>query len=146
MYYRVYAPNGALSCKKPLPGNPFIGRIKATSVPPPHTVASLKRALVQAEALPDPSGDLTSLFQTKDARAAMASTARVDILGGDIGATSQTAVALVFLSSPKLWFLFQPAGEEDEVGELHYRESVFDGLVSNVSAFLTFYFRLGSGG
>lgn len=81
--------------------NPFIARIKATSVPPPHTVASLKRALVQAEELPDPSGDLTALFKTRDARKAMAKGARVDILTGELGATPQTPVALVFLTDPE---------------------------------------------
>jgi hypothetical protein len=81
--------------------NPFIGRIKATSVPPPHTVASLKRALVQAEELPDPSGDLTGLFKTRDARRAMAKGARVDILTGELGAMPQTPVALVFLTDPE---------------------------------------------
>ncbi|KAJ7687874.1 hypothetical protein B0H17DRAFT_678946 [Mycena rosella] len=81
--------------------NPFIARIKATSVPPPYTVASLKRALVQAEELPDPSGDLTGLFKTRDARKAMAKGARVDILTGELGATPQTPVALVFLTDPE---------------------------------------------
>ncbi|KAJ7726313.1 hypothetical protein DFH07DRAFT_782753 [Mycena maculata] len=100
VYYRVYALDGILRCKNDK-GNPFIGRIKATSVPLPHTVASLKRALVQAEGLPDPNGDLTGLFQTRDARTAMVMNARVDILTGDLGATAHTSVALVFLTSSK---------------------------------------------
>ncbi|KAJ7833145.1 hypothetical protein B0H14DRAFT_2801532 [Mycena olivaceomarginata] len=100
VYYRLYAPDGMLACKK-LDQNRFIGRIKATSVPPPHTVASLKRALVQAEELPDPDGDLTQLFQTTEAREAMVPSARVDIMNGNIGATSQTPVALVFLINPQ---------------------------------------------
>ncbi|KAJ7236099.1 hypothetical protein B0H12DRAFT_1238605 [Mycena haematopus] len=58
--------------------NTFIGRIQVTSVPPPYTVASLKRAIVQAESLPD----LTALYETKDAWKAL-------------------TVALVFLQSPK---------------------------------------------
>ncbi|KAJ7804075.1 hypothetical protein B0H14DRAFT_2886041, partial [Mycena olivaceomarginata] len=80
VYYHAYTPDGVLRCKNPLKDNPFIGRLKATSVPPPHTVASLKRAIVQAEGLPDPAGDLTSLFETRNARNSMVSTARVDIL------------------------------------------------------------------
>ncbi|KAJ7460397.1 hypothetical protein B0H11DRAFT_2315975 [Mycena galericulata] len=125
VYYRVYALDGMLRCKKHQE-NPFIGRIKATSVPPPHTVASLKRALVQAEGLPDPSGDFTGLFQTSDARTAMVTNARVDILTGDLGATAHTPVALVFLTSPKE--LIRAASDDegdddsgDELPLLYYR-------------------------
>ncbi|KAJ7486333.1 hypothetical protein B0H11DRAFT_1671155, partial [Mycena galericulata] len=100
VYYRVYAPDGLLACKKH-EQSLCIGRIKATSVPPPRTVASLKRALVQAEELPDPDGDLTRLFDTTEARTPMAPSTRVDIMNGSIGATSQTPVALVFLVDPK---------------------------------------------
>ncbi|KAJ7785044.1 hypothetical protein DFH07DRAFT_786576 [Mycena maculata] len=100
VYYRLYAPDGMLACKKH-DQNRFIGRIKATSVPPPHTVASLKRALVQAEELPDPDGDLTQLFLATEAKAAMVPSARVDIMNGNIGATSQTPMALVFLINPQ---------------------------------------------
>ncbi|KAJ6578356.1 hypothetical protein B0H19DRAFT_1123012 [Mycena capillaripes] len=100
VYYRLYTLDGMLHCKNQQQ-SPFIGRIKATSVPPPHTVDSLKRALVQAEGLPDLDGQLTGLFETRDARKAMAVSARADILIGDLGATVQTPVALVFLTSPK---------------------------------------------
>ncbi|KAJ7447973.1 hypothetical protein FB451DRAFT_1289488 [Mycena latifolia] len=100
VYYRLYTLDGMLHCKN-RQQSPFIGRIKATSVPPPHTVTSLKRALVQAEGLPDPDGQLTGIFETRDACKAMAVDARADILTGDLGATAQTPVALVFLTSPK---------------------------------------------
>ncbi|KAJ7213386.1 hypothetical protein GGX14DRAFT_563710 [Mycena pura] len=75
---------------------PFVGRIKATAIPPPHTVASLKRALVHAEELPDPTGELTGLFETKDSRTAMLPGSQMFILTGNIGATPETALALVF--------------------------------------------------
>ncbi|KAJ6522628.1 hypothetical protein DFH09DRAFT_1330434 [Mycena vulgaris] len=97
VYYRIYMVDGAIPSKTDSQsGNPFVGRIQATSVPPPHTVASLKRALVQAEELPDPNGDLTGFFQTTGARTAMIPGARVTILTGDIGATPETGFALVF--------------------------------------------------
>ncbi|KAF8177551.1 hypothetical protein K438DRAFT_1845534 [Mycena galopus ATCC 62051] len=96
VYYHVYSPEGLLRSLKTSPGeNPFTRRIKATSVPPPHTVSSLKRAIVQEEALPDPEGDLTVLFQTRDALSAMVTSARVEILTGDFGATAKAAVAVV---------------------------------------------------
>ncbi|KAJ7050981.1 hypothetical protein C8F01DRAFT_1177040 [Mycena amicta] len=101
VYYRLYALDGMLRCKNPgSQQTPFIGRIKSTSVPPPYTVASLKRALVQAEGLPDPEGELTSLFETRDARTPMAKNASADIFTGSLGATAQTPVALVFLRNP----------------------------------------------
>ncbi|KAJ6578033.1 hypothetical protein B0H19DRAFT_1253325 [Mycena capillaripes] len=99
VYYRVYTLDGMLHCKKKHGPSPFVGRIKVISVPPPHTVASLKRALVQAEGLPDYAGDLTGLFETRDDRTPMVSNAGVNILNGNLGATTQTAVALVFLAS-----------------------------------------------
>ncbi|KAJ7792106.1 hypothetical protein B0H14DRAFT_3565035 [Mycena olivaceomarginata] len=122
VYYRVYALDGMLRCTNG--PNPFIGRIKATSVPPPHTVASLKRALVQAEELPDPSGDLTGLFKTRDARKAMAKGARVDILTGELGATPQTPVALVFLADPEEALRVSDndgVNSDDELPTLYYR-------------------------
>ncbi|KAJ7102006.1 hypothetical protein C8R44DRAFT_887785 [Mycena epipterygia] len=99
VHYRVYAVDGANPVqKKHSTQDPLIGRIKIASVPPPHTVASLKRVLVDAEGLADPTGDLTELFATADARTAMAAGARVAILTGDLGATPQTATALVRLT------------------------------------------------
>ncbi|KAJ6489912.1 hypothetical protein C8R45DRAFT_992127 [Mycena sanguinolenta] len=127
VYYQVYAPEGMLRwLKNPCQKNPFVGRIKATSVPPPLTAASLKRAIVQAEGLPDPLGDLTILFQTRDAQKAMDTSARVDIFGPGLGATINTPVALVFVTSPKKPLVV--ASENDaqdyfgnDVPQLHYR-------------------------
>jgi hypothetical protein len=96
VYYRPYCLDGAIPSKRAYPGgSPFVGRIKATSIPPPHSVASLKRALVQAEELPDPTGELTGIFQSIDARNAMVA-ARVVLLTGELGATPDAALALVF--------------------------------------------------
>ncbi|KAJ7135837.1 hypothetical protein C8R44DRAFT_769142 [Mycena epipterygia] len=126
VYYHVYSWDGIVRCRKKYGPNPSIGRIKATSVPPPYTVATLKRALVQAEGLPDPTGALTVLFQTRDARTAMVKSARVDILTGDLGATAQTAVAVVFLTTPKERLpVASDDGADDEASDgpppLYYR-------------------------
>ncbi|KAJ7686277.1 hypothetical protein B0H17DRAFT_1072205 [Mycena rosella] len=95
--YRVYAPDGAIPARKaPDPGNPFIGRIKATSVPPPHNVLSLKRALGKAEGLLDPSGCRTLIYRLHSATLPEDATARVSLLGPGLGETPETAVALVF--------------------------------------------------
>ncbi|KAJ7501745.1 hypothetical protein B0H11DRAFT_2224102 [Mycena galericulata] len=136
VYYCVYATDGMLRCKNG--ANPFIARIKATSVPPPHTVASLKRALVKAEELPDPSERLTCLFKTRDARKAMAKGARVDILTGELGATPQRPVALVFLSDPEETLGVSDkdgASSNDELPTLYYRLYNHAGEEHSVRAF-----------
>ncbi|KAJ7501751.1 hypothetical protein B0H11DRAFT_687123 [Mycena galericulata] len=134
VFYRVYDPDGPIPTRRGYEGSPLISRIKATSVPPPHTVASLKRALILAEQLPDPSGELTALFQTKDARSAMDAALRVGILTGNIGATPSEAVALVFhstlskpavhpLSDTYLYYrLYIPGGEDKSARSFDKRE------------------------
>lgn len=50
VYYRVYDEGGEFSSKTSFDhSEPCLGRIDAVAVPPPHTVASLKRCLIQAE-------------------------------------------------------------------------------------------------
>ncbi|KAJ7187643.1 hypothetical protein GGX14DRAFT_485386 [Mycena pura] len=107
VYYRVYAPDGMLRCTNG--SNPFI-------------VASLKRALVQAEQLSDPSGDITCLFKTRDAQKAMAKGARIDILTGELGATPRTPVALVFLTDPEKALRVSDDDGADPSDELPTRE------------------------
>lgn len=100
VYYRVYAPDGAIPSKTaPDPSNPFIGRIKATSVPPPLDVASLKRTLAQAEGIPDLGGWRTDLYRLPSHQAPMDDTEKVSILGlgTGIGLTATDALALVFI-------------------------------------------------
>jgi hypothetical protein len=100
VYYRVYAPDGAIPSKTaPDPSNPFIGRIKATSVPPPLDAASLKRTLAQAEGIPDLGGWRTDLYRLPSHQAPMDDTEKVSILGlgTGIGLTATDALALVFI-------------------------------------------------
>ncbi|KAJ7147827.1 hypothetical protein C8R43DRAFT_1009689 [Mycena crocata] len=100
IHYRVYAPDGSLLSKSAGDsGRPFIGRIPARSVPPPHTVASLKRCIVNAEKLSDLDGSRTSLYLTPDAQSALTpgSPARILGPGGVPGSTPETAYALVVL-------------------------------------------------
>jgi len=53
VYYRVYTDDdGALPTQTPADRtDPYLGRIRATSITPPHTVSSLKRRLLDAEHL-----------------------------------------------------------------------------------------------
>ncbi|KAJ6528730.1 hypothetical protein DFH09DRAFT_1185606 [Mycena vulgaris] len=97
VYYRVYAPDGAIPSKTaPDRGNPFIGRVKATSVPPPHNLLSLKRTLGEAEGLPDSTGGRTSIYALASATNALEGTDPVALLGRGLGETPALALALVF--------------------------------------------------
>ncbi|KAJ6528731.1 hypothetical protein DFH09DRAFT_1185610 [Mycena vulgaris] len=98
IYYRVYTPDGAIPSKSASdPANPFVGRIAARSVPPPHTVMSLKRCCAHAENLTDPAGSRTVLYLNPTAPAPMSNVKKVTIRGPDIlnGSTPETAYALV---------------------------------------------------
>jgi hypothetical protein len=96
VYYRVYAPDGAIPARTaPDPGNPFIGLIKATSVPPPHNLLSLKRALGQVEKLPDPDGTRSSIYRLPAATVPLGPTETIKILGPGVGETPATALAFV---------------------------------------------------
>jgi hypothetical protein len=50
VYYRVYTEDGAVLSMNPVYSNdPYLGRISAESVTPPHTVISVKRCLCNVE-------------------------------------------------------------------------------------------------
>ncbi|KAK7017175.1 hypothetical protein R3P38DRAFT_1318340 [Favolaschia claudopus] len=63
LYYRVYRPDTAVRSKAPFDRlDPCLGRIKARSVPPPHTAAILKGCLVAAEGLSDAQNNQGRLY------------------------------------------------------------------------------------
>jgi hypothetical protein len=71
-HYRPHLLEVAILSKRAYgESNSFFARFKASSVPQSHAVASLKRVLVQAEELPDPSGELIGLFPRTVTRNAM---------------------------------------------------------------------------
>lgn len=99
VYYRIYAPDGAIPSKSAFDSsNPFVGRITARSVPPPHNVTLLKRCFVKTENFSDPAGLRTVLYLNPAAQAPMQNTAKVAILGAGStpGSTPETAFAVVF--------------------------------------------------
>jgi hypothetical protein len=95
VYYRIYAEDGAIPSKTPAaPGDPFLGRIKARSVPPPHTVKAVKRKIAKVEDIKDPTS--TSLFLTPYSQSPMADADKVTILNRTgPGSTPQEPLALV---------------------------------------------------
>ncbi|KAJ7631554.1 hypothetical protein DFH06DRAFT_1303635 [Mycena polygramma] len=102
IYYRVYTSDGVIPAKSMFdPTNPFVGRIPAKSVPPPHNTMSLKRCIASAEFFPDRTTDSnepsrTLLFLNQAAQVPMEETGKVVILGaGDgPGKSPETAFAL----------------------------------------------------
>ena len=64
VYYRIYAEDGAFLSKTSASDDPFLGRIKARSVPPPHrdTAQAVKRSIAIVENIKDYTS--TSLFFT----------------------------------------------------------------------------------
>ena len=74
----MYAKDGAIPSKTPAPGNPFIGRIKATSVPPRHTVQTVRCSIARVEDIKDPSK--TTLFVTPYCQSPMRNADKVTTL------------------------------------------------------------------
>ena len=97
VYYRIYAEDGAIPSKTPATsGDPFVGLIKARSVPPPHTVNSVKLRIAKMEdiSLNDPTS--ISLFLSPIMQSPMADANKINILNrNDFGSTPQAPLALV---------------------------------------------------
>ncbi|KAJ6461843.1 hypothetical protein C8R47DRAFT_1159088 [Mycena vitilis] len=100
VYYRVYTKDGAIPSKSAFnPSDPFVGRIAARSVPPPRSVAAVKRCITHAEAISDPEGHRTNLYQNVAAKDRMAEAARVNIAGdtNNPGNNPETPFLLVLI-------------------------------------------------
>ena len=69
VYYRVYDDDGEIVSKTSFNEcDPALGRINTLSVPPPHTVSSLKNFLIKSE---DLSGHDVQLFEDERSQSAM---------------------------------------------------------------------------
>ena len=95
VYYRIYTEDGAIPSKtSAAPGDPFIGRIKAKSVPPPHTVKTIKLRIAKVEDIKDPTS--SNLFLTPYSQSPMGGADKVAILNCTCpGSTPQEPFALV---------------------------------------------------
>ena len=97
VYYRIYTEDGAIPSKIPATsGDPFIGRFKARSVPPPHNVKAMKLRIAKAEDinLNDPTS--ISLFLTPYSQSPMGDADKFTILNRTgPGSTPQEPLALV---------------------------------------------------
>lgn len=69
VHYRVYDNNGDATSKTSFDEtDTALGRVDVLSIPPPYSVASLKRRLIKAEAIRDPN---PQLFEDEDSMTAM---------------------------------------------------------------------------
>ena len=95
VYYRIYAEDGAIPSKTPVtPDNPFLGRIKARYVPPPHTAKAVKFSIAKVENIKDFKN--TSLFLTPYSQSPMSDAGKVTILNHTgPGSTPEEPLALV---------------------------------------------------
>ena len=95
VYYRIYAVDGAIPSKVPAaPGDPFLGRIKARSVAPPHTAQAVKRCIAKTENIKDRTN--TTLFLTPYSQSPMGDADKVTVLNRTgPGSTPQEPLALV---------------------------------------------------
>ena len=95
VYYRIYAEDGAIASKTPVtPCDPFLGRIKAISVPPPHTVTAVKRSIAKVENIKNRTN--TSLFLTPYSQSPMGDAENVAIFNcTGPGSKPQEPLALV---------------------------------------------------
>ena len=95
VYYRIYTEDGAIPSKTPATSrDPFLGRIKARSVPPPRIAGSVKCTIATLENIKD--GEGTSLFLTPFSESPMSDADKVIILDGTgPGSAPQEPLALV---------------------------------------------------
>ena len=97
VYYRIYTEDGAIPSKTPVaPGDPFLGRIKVESVPPPRTVKALKRSIAKKEDINDRSTS-TSLFLALYSQSTVNDAVKITNIFNATGpgSTPQDPVALV---------------------------------------------------
>ena len=97
VYYRIYAEDGAIPLKTPvIPGDLYLGRIKARSVPPPRTVKVVKLSIAKAENIKFEDHTSTTLFLTPYSQSPMDDADKVTIINGTgPGSTAQEPLALV---------------------------------------------------
>src|ERR1700735_5629733 len=101
VYYRTYAEDGAIpSANSVYSDDPYLGRIPAKLVTPPHTAINLRPCLSDVENIDDTV--TTTLFISASSQNPMDDTGRVSIQAyPGRGCTPNEPVALVAMSSAR---------------------------------------------
>ena len=92
----IYAEDGAIPSRAPVTSdNPFLGRIKARSVAPPHTVQNVKSSIANVEGIKDCT-ITTTLFLTPHSQSPMGDADKITIVNRTgPGSVPQEHLALV---------------------------------------------------
>ena len=136
VYYRIFAEDGAIPSKTPAaPSDPFLGRIKARSVLPPHrdrnTAKAIKLSIAKAENINDHTN--TSLFLTPYSQSSMGDCDMVNRIASGPGSTPQEPLAFVAKTSGSALesdgrggLQVESAAEPDTIpdSEIRYRTSI----------------------
>ena len=131
VYYRIYAEDGAIPSETPVAhGDPFLGRINARYVPPPHTAKAVKRSISKVENFKDCT--ITSLFLTPYTQSPIGDADEITILNcTGPGSTPQEPLALVAKISESERSALESGGRDElasaqvaEPPEIRYRTSI----------------------
>ena len=97
MYYRVYDDDGGAVSKTSFNENdPTLGRVDTLSVPPPHTVSSLKNLIVMSEGI---LGNNVQLFEDEGSESAMNDNDALTLLSDTFpGSTEDRSIAITYES------------------------------------------------
>jgi hypothetical protein len=127
VYYRVYAEDGAIPSVNPVySDDPYLGRISAQLVTPPHTVRNLKDSLSGVEGVPE--NITTSLFISASNQTPMDDARRVSLFAyPGLGCTPHKPIAIVAKFSGEDRNGDIPTGEGESPFERQYSKH-FEGL------------------
>lgn len=94
LYYRLFTVGIGIPSKQPiLPGNRYVGRIRAKSVAPPQTASLIKRHIFKIEdIIYDPQ---STLYLSKSCRSPLDDGKRVSISPGSVGTTPEDPLELI---------------------------------------------------
>ena len=97
MYYRVYDDdNGAVSKTSFDENDPCLGCVGTLSVPPPHTVSSLKNLIIMSEGI---SGHNVQLFEDEGSESAMNDSDALTLLSDTFpGCSEDQSIAITYES------------------------------------------------
>ena len=95
VHYRVYDNNGEVTSKTSFDEtDTALGRVDVLSIPPPYSVASLKRRLTKAEEISDPN---PQLFEDEDSKTAMNDGDAITLCAKSFpGITEDEPIAIVY--------------------------------------------------
>ncbi|KIM83738.1 hypothetical protein PILCRDRAFT_434652 [Piloderma croceum F 1598] len=104
LYYRLFTTYIGIPSRKPiLPGNRYVGRIRAKSVAPPQTVFLIKRHIFKIEDMT--YNPQSALYLSKSCRSALDDGERVSISPGSVGSNPEDPMELViatYTGSPQI--------------------------------------------